>query len=108
MVESEETRSLGRRENIKKDLQEVECEGMDWIDLAKNSDRWWVVVNAVMNLSVSIKCGEFLISFSSRTLLHGVNLPRRYNIDGRINTDLPSRQYPTVPTVQAERRTGHL
>jgi len=31
-----------------------------------------------------------------------------YNVDGRINTDLPSRQYPTVPTVQAETRTGQL
>jgi hypothetical protein len=26
--------------------------GMDWIDLAKNTDRWWVLVNAVMNLRV--------------------------------------------------------
>jgi hypothetical protein len=23
--------------------------GMDWIDLAQNRDRWWAVVNAVMN-----------------------------------------------------------
>ena len=64
MVESEEKRSLGRprwrRENIKKDLQEVECEGMDWIDLARDSDRRWAVVNAVINLPVSIKCGEIL------------------------------------------------
>ena len=66
MVGSEEKRSLGRprwrRENIKKDLQEVECGGMDWIDIAQDSDRWWAVVNAVMNLPVSIKCGEFLTS----------------------------------------------
>jgi hypothetical protein len=26
--------------------------GMDWIDLAQNRDRWWAVVNAVMNLKV--------------------------------------------------------
>jgi hypothetical protein len=26
--------------------------GMDWIDLAKNKDRWRVVVNAVMNRRV--------------------------------------------------------
>jgi len=49
MVESEDKRSLGRRENIINDLQEVECEGMNWIDLAKDNDRRWVVVNAVMN-----------------------------------------------------------
>jgi hypothetical protein len=27
--------------------------GMDWIDLAKDRDRWWALVNAVMNLRVS-------------------------------------------------------
>jgi hypothetical protein len=26
--------------NIKIDLQEVECEGLDWIDLAQDRDRW--------------------------------------------------------------------
>jgi hypothetical protein len=26
--------------------------GIDWIDLAKNKDRWWVLVYAVMNLRV--------------------------------------------------------
>jgi hypothetical protein len=26
--------------------------GMDWIDLAEDRDRWWVLVNAVMNLRV--------------------------------------------------------
>jgi hypothetical protein len=25
---------------------------MDWIDLAQDRDRWWAVVNAVMNLQV--------------------------------------------------------
>jgi hypothetical protein len=31
-------------------LQEVRCEGMDWIDLTEGRDRWRAVINTVMNL----------------------------------------------------------
>jgi len=34
------------------DLQKVRCGGMDWINLAKERDTWWALVNAVMNLRV--------------------------------------------------------
>jgi len=39
-------------DNIKMDHQEVGCEGMDWIDLVQERDRWRALVNALMNLRV--------------------------------------------------------
>jgi len=39
-------------DNIKMDIQEVGCEGMDWIDLAQDRDRCQALVNAVLSLRV--------------------------------------------------------
>ena len=39
-------------DNIKMDRQEVRCGDMDWIELAQDKDRWWALVNAVMNIGV--------------------------------------------------------
>ena len=48
-------RPLGRprrgwEDNIKMDLREVG--GGDWMELAQDRDRWWALVNTVMNLRV--------------------------------------------------------
>ena len=54
----EGNRPLGRprrrwEDNIKMDLQDVGCKGMDWIDLAQDRKRWRALVSAVMNLRVT-------------------------------------------------------
>jgi hypothetical protein len=41
-----------RKDNIKINLKEVACEGMAWIELAQDRDRWRSLVNAAMNLWV--------------------------------------------------------
>jgi hypothetical protein len=43
-------KALGRPTRRWKNLQEIRCRGMDWIELAQDTDRWRVLVNAVMNL----------------------------------------------------------
>jgi hypothetical protein len=34
------------------DLKEIECNGIDWKNLAQDMEKWWVLVNIVLNLQV--------------------------------------------------------
>jgi hypothetical protein len=57
VVKPEGKRALGRprrrwEDNIVMDLREIGWGGMDWIDLAQDTDQWRVLVNTVMNLWV--------------------------------------------------------
>jgi hypothetical protein len=58
VMKTEGKRTLGRRprfrweDNIKMDPQEAGCGSMDRIGLARDRDRWWALVTAVMNLRV--------------------------------------------------------
>jgi len=57
VCKSEGKRPLGSprhrcEDDIKIQLQEVGYGSMNWVDLAQDKDRWWALVNAVMNLRV--------------------------------------------------------
>jgi hypothetical protein len=57
MRKPEGKRPLGRPRRrweyiIKMDLQEVGREGVDWIDLAQDRDRWRALTNVLMNFRV--------------------------------------------------------
>jgi hypothetical protein len=50
-------RPLGRPrrrwvDNIKVDLREIKWDGVDWVNLAEDWDRWRALVNTVKNLGV--------------------------------------------------------
>jgi len=67
LVEKPEGRTLGRprrrwEDNIKMDLQEVDCGGIDWIAVTQDRDRWGTLVNAVMNTRVPQNGGNLLTS----------------------------------------------
>jgi len=61
MGKTEGKKPLGRTRRRREDLQEMGW-GMGCIDLALDRDRWWELVNVVMNLRVPQIAGNFLTS----------------------------------------------
>jgi hypothetical protein len=52
--------SRGWEDNIKADLRQWDVGCMIWIERAEVRDMWRALVNAVIEPSGSLKCGEFL------------------------------------------------
>jgi hypothetical protein len=55
---SEETRPLQRtkhrwNDNIKIHVQEILCEGVNWIHVVQDRAEWWALANTVMKIRVS-------------------------------------------------------
>jgi hypothetical protein len=42
-----------RADNIKMNLRDIKRDGIDWIDLAQERDKWRALVNMIMNLWVA-------------------------------------------------------
>jgi hypothetical protein len=66
-------------DNIKIDLREMGCGGMDWIDLAQDRDKWRALMITIMNFRVPQNVRKFLSScitggFSRRDQVHEVSL----------------------------------
>jgi hypothetical protein len=51
-----------KRWDVKTDLKEIGCEGVDWIHLVQDRNQWQTLVNMIMNLCVPQKAGNLLIS----------------------------------------------
>jgi hypothetical protein len=51
-----------QEDNIKVDHKEKGWEGMDWIHLVQETEKWQALVNMVMNLQVSYKVGNFSLA----------------------------------------------
>jgi hypothetical protein len=43
---------------------------VEWVKLAQDRDKWWVVVNMVTKYRVTIKFGKILVCVNNRQLLH--------------------------------------
>ena len=56
--------------NIKVNVEKYLCfMGTNWMYLAENTDRYWTVVNTVMNILIPYNMGNFLASCTTVSFL---------------------------------------
>lgn len=48
--------------NVKMDLKDLQWKGVDWMYLAQNWDKWWILVNTVVNCDVPLSVKNFVTS----------------------------------------------
>jgi hypothetical protein len=58
---------------IKTYLEDTHCKGVGWIQLAQHGNKWWSLVNMLMNLQAAYGAGNFSADFTRRILLCEVN-----------------------------------
>jgi hypothetical protein len=56
---------MKRHERLKTDMKETECEEVDWVKLAQESDQWRSLVNVVMHVLGSLQREDFLDQLSN-------------------------------------------
>ena len=111
-------RPMGRprhrwEDNIKMDFEEVGGSCGDWMELAQDRDRWWVLVSTVRNLRVPKMWGiSWLaaepVSFSRRTLLHGVSKYTSINLCNflHVSCSVSERQVCRLHAIQTCQRSS--
>jgi hypothetical protein len=61
-------------DNIEMDLREIGWDGVDWIGLAQDRDKWRALVNAVMNVQVPVSAGKLSSGFTTGDLSSSAQL----------------------------------
>jgi hypothetical protein len=63
-------------DKIKMDIREIGRDGVDWIGLAQDKDKWRALVNAVMNVRVPGSVGKLSSGFTTGGLSNSAQLHR--------------------------------
>jgi hypothetical protein len=61
-------------DNIKMDLGEIGCGGIDWIDMAQDRGQWNFLVNRMMIFRIPQNIGKFLSSCTTGSFSRGDQL----------------------------------